>query len=527
MAAVLRPDRALARTWRLTAWLMAAGAGLGVPLSLAPFNLWPLGMLAVAAHLLLLRRAEARSAFALGYWFGVGKYGLGASWVYVSINVYGHAGPALAGALVVLFVSTLALCNAALAFCWRRWAAAPGWRGDIAFAGAWVLLDMFLTWFLTGFPWLYLGYGHLHDWLAGFAPVFGVHGVTCAAALCGVALTWVGRDRRALTGGVLVAGLALGGLLLQQIAWVRPVRSMDVVLVQGNIAQDTKWDEAYVTATLHTYLTLTAPYWDRALILWPETAVTMLLDDAGPFLHEVGARAEAHGGAVVTGIASWRAEEGIRNLTVVAGNGSGSYVKRHLVPFGEYVPLEGLLRGLIGFFDLPMSHTTPGAPEQPLLRVGRTRIAMAICYEIVYPDLVRGLGAQADLLATVSNDSWFGGSIGPLQHMQMARMRALELGRWLVRATNNGVTGVVDERGEVVKVLPQFVAAALPARVWIMAGATPFSRTGSWPIVLLAAVLTAAGAVRRSQRTPVRERLRGSQISAPKRSRSRSRSRSR
>ena len=479
---------------RRVGWPLAVFAGFGVPLSLAPFDLWPLGMLAVAVHLLLLRNVPRHRAMGVGYWFGVGKYGLGASWVYVSINVYGHAGPVLAVALVALFVGILALFNASLAFVWRRWFAAIGVRGDIAFAGAWVLLDIWLTWFLTGFPWLYLGYGHLCTWLAGYAPAFGVHGVTFVAAVCGVALTWLRWRRRDVISGAVLATAALGGLALQQVQWVKPVRPMEVVLVQGNVNQDTKWDRAFVQQTLQTYVSLSNPYWNRELILWPESAVTLLLDDAGPFLNEAGAHAAAHGGALVTGIVSWRHVDGIRNLVVVAGNGEGTYTKRHLVPFGEYVPFEGVLRGVIGFFDLPMSHTTPGASDQPLLRVGNTRIAMSICYEIVYPDSVRDLGRNADLLATVSNDTWFGGSIGPLQHMQMARMRALELGRWLVRATNNGVTGVIDARGEVVKQLPQFVAAALPARVWIMSGATPFAATGSWPVGLLAVVLILFGA---------------------------------
>jgi apolipoprotein N-acyltransferase len=169
------------------------------------------------------------------------------------------------------------------------------------------------------------------------------------------------------------------------------------------------------------------------------------------------------------------------------------YTKRRLVPFGEYVPLEGLLRGLIGFFDLPMSHTEPGAPVQPLLRVGEAKIAMAICYEVVYPDLVREQARDANLLATVSNDTWFGASIGPLQHLQMARMRALELGRFMLRATNNGVTAVIDARGRVVAQLPQFAPGVLRGQVWLMAGDTPYARFGDVPVLALLAGLLAAG----------------------------------
>ena len=168
----------------------------------------------------------------------------------------------------------------------------------------------------------------------------------------------------------------------------------------------------------------------------------------------------------------------VYNGTLATGTGSGRYTKRRLVPFGDYVPFEDLLRGLIRFFDLPMSGFRPGARHQGPLDVGVGRAAMGICYEIAYAELMRLSAVEADVLITVSNDTWFGDSIGPPQHMQIARARALENGRWLLRGTNNGITAIVDHRGRVKASLPQFEPGVLAGEFRIMRGHTPYSRYG-------------------------------------------------
>ncbi len=172
------------------------------------------------------------------------------------------------------------------------------------------------------------------------------------------------------------------------------------------------------------------------------------------------------------------------NSIMALGSGEGVYLKQRLVPFGEYVPLEEQLRGLISFFDLPMSAFSPGPADQPPLRAGAFRIAPFICYEVVYPDLVASGARNADLLITISNDSWFGNSIGPLQHLQMAQMRALENGRYMIRGTNNGISAIIDHRGRITARTGQFVEESLSGKVEVMLGETPFSSFGSRPIIV-------------------------------------------
>jgi apolipoprotein N-acyltransferase len=482
---------------------LALAGGLALPLSLAPFD-WRLAdVVSIAALFVALRGVRAARAAWIGWAFGLGKYGLGASWVYVSIHEYGHATPLLAGALVALFVALLALFPAIMAVAFaaiRDWKQTsrevPVLREALAFAGCWVALEWVLTWALTGFPWLYAGYAHLGDPLRHYAPVGGVLLVSLAAAVGAVAIVAAALERtRAARALALCVALLpwLGGLALGEIEWTQPGPGGRVALVQGAIPQDHKWVAEHTRSILDTYRHLSAPHWQNDLVIWPEAAVTLFEHQADGYLREMSARARAGGAGLVLGIpAAERQADGswaFLNAAIAIGRGEGRYVKRRLVPFGEYVPLERVLRGAIGFFDLPMSHAVSGPWRQAPLRAGEWRLAMAICYEIVYPDLVRVSAAESDVIVTLSNDAWFGGSIGPHQHLQMARMRALENGRFVLRATNNGITAIVDPAGRITARLPQFEPAVLTGAFGVPEGRPPFARLGSTPALALVVLL--------------------------------------
>jgi apolipoprotein N-acyltransferase len=263
-------------------------------------------------------------------------------------------------------------------------------------------------------------------------------------------------------------------------------------MVQGNIAQELKWEPGQLEAILDTYVAMSEPLWGTDLVVWPEAAVPAYLDLVVDKLAPLAARAVQSGSTLLLGIPTRDANETRRrgfdafNSIAVIGADSGLYHKRRLVPFGEYVPLEPWLRGLIAFFDLPMSSFSSGPAEQAPLTVRGLRVAPSICYEIVYPDLVGAGAAQAELLLTVSNDTWFGASIGPLQHLQMARMRALETGRPLIRATNNGISALIDDRGRLLVRGGQFTQEVIRGDVQPTTGLTPFARWGSWCALLLA-----------------------------------------
>ncbi|WP_167142615.1 apolipoprotein N-acyltransferase [Pseudomonas sp. OTU750018] len=476
--------------------LIALLAGAITPLALAPYDLWPLAILSIALLYLGLRDLTPRQAVLRGWSYGFGLFAAGTSWVYVSIHDYGAASPPLAVFLTLLFVGGLGLLFALSAWVWTRWlrrVEAP-LADALAFAALWLAQEAFRSWFLTGFPWLYAGYSQLDGPLAGLAPVGGVWLLSFALALSAALLVNLAqlRARKAFLaiGVVLLVAPWIAGLALKNHAWTQPLgEPLSVSAMQGNIEQNMKWDPEQLNAQLALYRDMTFSAKPTDLIVWPETAIPVLKDRAQGYLGMINRFANERNAALITGVpirqSNERGEQRYYNGISVVGQGSGDYLKQKLVPFGEYVPLQEVLRGLIAFFDLPMSDFARGSAEQSLLQAKGHSIAAFICYEVVYPEFSAGLAAQSDLLLTISNDTWFGRSIGPLQHLQMAQMRALEAGRWMIRATNNGVTALIDPQGQITTQLPQFEQAVLYGQVQPMQGLTPYLQWRGWPMLII------------------------------------------
>lgn len=496
--------------------VFALVAGGVYPLAFAPFHWFPLLFVSVAVFWWLLNRASIHWAL-LAWVYGLGKYGVGVSWIYVSIHQYGGAPPLLAGLLVCSFVAIMAL------FClpigWfvgaLKTSGKPLGRVALAmgFMTSWLLMEWLLTWFLTGFPWLFAGHAMLGTPLQGFAPVFGALGVSLVAVVASLLLqvvadkTQIGAHRGYAVGGVLLlAGL---GMALNSVSWVTSQGRYDAALVQGNIDQAIKWDQDQRFVNVQTHMALSAAHWDADVLIWPEAALTLFGRDARQATDALHGQARSSQTNVIVGMPDVQRQTGEEaqffNTVQAFGLADGRFAKRHLVPFGEYVPLQDYLRGLIEFFDLPMSVASPGPRQQSNIRLqlagipSPVEVASGICYEIAYGDTLRRQAATSGLLLTVSNDTWFGGSIGPHQHMQIAQMRALENGRWLLRATNSGLTGIVSERGEITAQLPQFEPAVLRAEFAVMLGTTPYGYLGNWPVlgVVLIMLLLILGRLRR------------------------------
>ncbi len=474
-------------------------AGALVPFSLSPFDIWPLSLVSIFLLLWVLRDTTATRAALLGWCYGLGFFGLGASWVYVSINVYGNASGLFAAFLTGLFVAALALLFALQTYLYQAYFRRS--RTALGFASLWVLFEWLRSWLFTGFPWLYLGYAHTTTWLHPLAPVLGVMGISFAVVFCAGLLfelfeLWRHQKfENPLQYGIYAGIFCLLGLtllLLDRFTWVEAQagKSAEVALVQANIDQNLKFDPAYINEGISLYDELSAPLWENDIIIWPETAIPLLYQGAGPVLGYFDQQARASNSTLVSGIL-YREQNKTYNSITALGNGSGIYHKQKLVPFGEYVPLASLMRSVLQLFALPMSSLASGPADQSLLLANDFTLASYICYEVVYPDFVRQQAYQADFLVTISNDTWFGASIGPLQHLQMAAMRALENGRYMVRATSNGVTAFINEQGQVLAQAPQFEVATLSSSVPAFSGRTPFSFWGSWPVVLLSMLVLA------------------------------------
>ncbi|MGE7958364.1 apolipoprotein N-acyltransferase [Pseudomonas sp. NPDC089530] len=481
--------------------LLAMAAGAITTLALAPYDIWPLALLAVGFFYAGLRQLTPRQALWRGWSFGFGLFGAGTSWIYVSIHTYGGASALLAGLLMLAFIAAIAWFFALPAWLWARWLRrneAP-LADALAFAALWVGQEAFRGWFLTGFPWLYSGYSQLDGPLAGLAPLGGMWLISFSLALTAAllynlpSLIRAGRKAFIAAGLVLLVAPWVIGMALKGHAWTSPAgEPLSVAAIQGNIEQSLKWDPAQLNSQLALYRDMSFSSKRVDLLVWPETAVPVLKESAEGYLQMMGSFAADRHSALITGVPIREVvhhQKRYFNGITVVGEGDGEYLKQKLVPFGEYVPLQDLLRGLIAFFDLPMSDFARGPADQPLLQAKGYQIAPFICYEVVYPEFAAGLSARSDLLLTISNDTWFGTSIGPLQHLQMAQMRALEAGRWMIRATNNGVTGLIDPFGKITVQIPQFERGILYGEVVPMHNLTPYLQWRSWPLLILCALL--------------------------------------
>ena len=493
----------------MTSYLLATLAGAAVTLSLAPFNIWPAGLISCALLAWLMTGISPAQAAVRGWFYGLGLFGSGTSWVYVSIHVYGYASMPLAATLTVLFSAGLGLFTLITFYIYVRWVRDTTAGKLSGFAAIFVLGEWLRSWLLTGFPWLYLGYAHLHTPLAGWAPVGGVMAISFIIAYSGAYLTHSLMQKQwQRTHLALLAVLWISGWGLNQYDWVSASEKgqIKVSMVQANIPQEVKWNRDQYWPTLNLYNTMSRELWpDSDIVVWPEAAIPGYYHNARNFLKTMSDKASESGTTLITGIA-YRQSGGddkrptVYNSVMAFGNGDGIYHKQRLVPFGEYVPLEQWLRGLIAFFDLPMSGFSSGSAKQPDLDANGLKLASSICYEVVYPDLVARATPRADVLLTISNDAWFGESIGPLQHMQMAQMRALENGRFLIRSTGNGVSAIVNHRGEITVRSEQFKRQTLSGTVTAMTGTTPFARFGSLPILIICTLIAIAGIVHKRLR---------------------------
>lgn len=488
--------------------LLALVAGALLPLAFAPFGLYPIAPLSIALLIWAWMQAEPRRAFWRGWLFGLGQFGVGVSWVYVSIERYGNAAPFVAPIVTMLFVMVLALYPAFVGYLGRRLIPRqPALFALLGVPALWVLIEWLRGWLLTGFPWLDLGYSQTDSPLACLAPLVGHYGISVAVVLSGgvLALLVIGHARLKILVLALGVVIWIGSSLLEGIDGVKPQgEPLSVSVVQGNIDQARKWEPEEALNILETYRRLSEPEWGRDIILWPETAVPMFLRDAASFIGELAVRAEESGSNLVFGVPTLgSAPRQYYNSVAVIGEELGIYRKRHLVPFGEYFPLRAALRWL-NFMDVPMADFTPGDANPSPLRVKGTPVGITICYEIAYSDVVRSNLPEAALLLTVSNDAWFGDSLAPHQHLQIARMRALETGRYLLRATNTGISAIIDNKGRIQGTTPQLRAAVLNGKVQPLSGATPFVRWGVAPLLVLLLVLLVSGVAgdRLSRRSP-------------------------
>jgi len=491
-------------THNRSAYLIAALAGAANVFAFEPFGLFVLPFLTVAILLRLAVLATPQRAAKLGFAFGATWFGGGMYWLYISLHVFGEAPAILAILLMLGLIAAMAAYYALFAWLVARFAPHGPVLRLLVFAPAlWALLEWIRGWFLSGFPWFALGYSQTDSWLAGFAPLSGVFGVSMVvvAIAGGVVLQFRSAHADRVAGLVAIAVLVAAGWAFEQLRWTQPAgEKISVALLQGNIRQDQKWLPESLMPTMERYWSMTEEQADADLVVWPEAAIPALyhqLDRA--FYAQVEDELLNPQQRLLTGTLVRELDRNVyyNSAVVLGGDARRLYNKRHLVPFGEYFPVPDFVRRWLRLMNLPYSDFETGSDGRALKVSPELSVAMMICYEAVFGEELITALPDAQLLVNISNDGWFGRSIGPLQHFQVARMRAIETGRWLLRATNTGVTAIVDDHGQVRARLPQFEARVLRGDVQPMTGATPYVRFGNWLVVMLACVLLVPGLVSR------------------------------
>ncbi len=475
----------------------------------APFNLYPLSILGLA---LLFWQWHAttsvRAGFFTGLAFGLGFFGSGISWIFISLHTYGGMAAWFAGLATVLFCGFLALfiaCVGALFVFLRQRNTALLWLAPTL----WVLQEGARGWIFTGFPWLALGYSQVpHSPLAGYAPLIGVYGVSYFSALLASLLVWsLGhrRTRASLLWGLCGSALLLiSGWGLHMQSWTTSTgRISTVALVQGNIAQEIKWHPEKTAETLALYARLAAAH-PAQLVIFPETALPLFESQLPAAYREKLVRiGRQNGGDILAGLPTGSPSGAYYNSVLSFGSApTQAYHKSHLVPFGEYIPLKPLLGWVIEVLHIPLSDFARGSTTPSPLQVGGQSVAMNICYEDVFGDeIIRQLPA-ASVLANVSNDAWFGDSLALWQHAQISQMRALESGRMMLRATNTGLTAIINHKGELLTTLPPFTLGVLLGTVTGYTGSTPYVHWGNAPVWTVCGLMLGIAVLRRRIRQP-------------------------
>ena len=485
------------------ALLIAFISGSLITLSFAPFNIWPITLISLVSLALLLKEQSIKSILWRSFTFGVGLYCAGVHWLYVSIHNFGGASPVFAGFLVFVFACFMAILFTLPFGIFARWFSRHSLGIIIALPACWLLGEWIRTWLLTGFPWLFLGYAHLNTPLAGWAPITGVIGISFILALTsGVIAEWIWKNKKTphaknllMISTFACAIFWLVGAGIKNTVWAEPdVTPISIGMVQPNIDQSIKlsFSQDTTIAALNQLRDLSTDLWTNDWVIWPEAAIptSLTYHDALPFLEEMNTKASEHNTALFTGVIyEDREKRKYYNSIAGLGQGYGFYHKRRLVPFGEYVPLEDQLRGLIEFFNLPTSFIHLGPKDQHGLIAKGVRITPAICYEIVYPDLIAQAAKETQVLLSVNNLGWFLDSIQSKQFMQMAQMRALETGRYLVYSTNNGPSAIIDNQGKILSQSDAFKAQTFTGKIYAVKDWTPFMVYGSGPLVIIATLL--------------------------------------
>jgi len=515
-------------------YLLVLCAGALTVFAFAPFKIYPLAWFTPALLFYALSKAKTKKQhFLLGWIYGVGLFGAGASWPFYSMYFFAHAPLALAVIGTTLFVTIIAVLTMGLfgflASLFRDKALFT--RLLLFYPATWVLLEWYRGWFLTGFPWLYLGNSQIDTFFAAYAPITGVLGVSLISVLISGSLVSFlfgnslkrtvyiahenlsshvstkavieepfGSSIRVLS-ALIILLLTISAFTLQKLDWTQKKgKAFTVSVLQSNISQTEKLNSENLDSSIKLYQAMTKKSHKSDLIVWPETglfdAFNNHMDDV---ILPLQRSLEKSTQSILMGGFNVNENNEVENSVLALSKESRQvYSKRHLVPFGEYIPMLEYIRWLGKWIQLPYSNLVAGTSDGTLQVSGHIA-QMTICYEDAFgAEIIQSL-PEATMLINVTHDGWFTGSLEPEQHMQIARMRSLETGRYMVRATTTGPSGIIDEKGNVIVTAPSYTRKIITGKLQPFTGATPYVRWGNWLIVSILSVVFLVGLIGRKR----------------------------
>ncbi|AKC59885.1 apolipoprotein N-acyltransferase [Blochmannia endosymbiont of Polyrhachis (Hedomyrma) turneri] len=485
--------------------LSATLAGLCGTLSFSPYNFWPAAIFSLTGLLLVITNCNYYQSSCFSFFWGIGLFGTGINWVYISIHQFGNI-PKLMS-IMLMFVLIIYLTCYPVVFSIllvQIWPISTYSRLIFAAPTLWISTEMLRGYLFGGFPWLQFGYSQINAPLKGLAPILGMEGITFGLMLISGLFVCILLKKHSLLLIISTTILIVFLWALQLIHWYHlvPQKSIVITLIQGNINQTIKWNADYISQILNTYLQHSFNNIKKSkIIIWPESAIPDSEIAQNNFLTQLDLTLRHKNVSLITGIIDVRYvqhRQQYYNSIIVIGDSTpyyysnnNRYIKYHLVPFGETIPCKRYLESFFSFFNFPFSCLTSGKYLQPQLTVANIKFTASICYEIIFGNRIRNnFQADTDFLLTISNNAWFGCSIEPWQHLQIAQMRALELGRPLIHSTNNGITAFIAANGKLQSTLPQCTEAVLTNKITPTKGITPYVRLGSYPLKTILIIFT-------------------------------------
>ena len=477
-------------------YLYAVLSGSLFAFGFAPFSLWPLSIASICFFMYLLEDLSIKQSFIVSFFYGLGYWLCGISWVYVSIHYYGNIGIIGSSLITLLFVSCLSIYMGLFGSLYQYLSSSSNKDKILLFPACWVLVEIIRSFLFTGFPWLLAGTTISDTFLGGWISVIGAQGNSLILMiLCGslyILIRYFKSPKPLLYSSVIIGIILFSSLVFRSINWTTPSYEIPVAVYQPNLTLNQKWSNEGVYITKKIIEDSIKEALESELIVFPETALIQNRSEIQDWVDYIDKEGKKKNVSILTGIIASNEDERtknlIRNRIVGLGAANGSYDKKLLVPFGEFIPLERYTGKLLDIIGINLSNTIPGE-HLNLIESTKLRISPSICYEIAFSSLINKTAANSNILVTISNDTWFGASIGPEQHLQIAKDRVLEHQKPLLRSTNSGISAIIDHKGNVLNRQGYFEEKTLKGKVVLQEGYTPYNHLGNLIIYLYIGII--------------------------------------